>query len=561
MPTAPAQDGRDDRAHAPTAPARANFERFRSVQTVTPIQPGAGTASAKESPLVGSDDGAFPTTLRQALSPAAGNAPPPAHGNTVPASAGADQPATTAPLQQAGASADAAATLLPHAVKPLDADPLHPAATPAVAANSASPLPAPVQQNGADAAPPPEASAAPAAAAPGAPADTAPQISAALQDIAAARRVADPAGAKPARTAPTTAAPAVRPDTAPRRLAADDESLPQPTTAEGRRPDDAHRDSDVVPAAATATADPVAPPPDGTGTPPALVALPQALVALPQALATPPQAPATSPHAPAAQQPASAATVALPPGRGPVTAGPGVDRPTGQPDETSTGTDDTGPVRVGLPAKDGPPAAPAGEAPVRVVGAPVVTAPAATAPAAAPPQLAQPILPASVAGVGTATPADTARPGHMPDVAIDAPPGSPQFGPQLGERLLWLVRDGIHEARLQLNPRELGPVEVRLSVGDGAAQVSFSAQHAGTAAAVQQSLPQLRDLLAQQGLQLGQASVFHQPAGDGAAGGQQQAQHSGVPWGAAGGGGMDFDDVPPAATARVVGHGLVDAYA
>jgi flagellar hook-length control protein FliK len=147
-----------------------------------------------------------------------------------------------------------------------------------------------------------------------------------------------------------------------------------------------------------------------------------------------------------------------------------------------------------------------------------------------------------------------------PDLNIAAAPGSAQFGPQIGERVLWLVRDGLHEARLQLNPRELGPVEVRLAIGDGAAQVSFSTQHAGTAAAVQQSLPQLRDLLAQQGLQLGQATVSHQPAGDGQAA-QQQAQGSGGQPGWELSRGADMDDGLPLPTARVVGQGLVDAYA
>ena len=128
--------------------------------------------------------------------------------------------------------------------------------------------------------------------------------------------------------------------------------------------------------------------------------------------------------------------------------------------------------------------------------------------------------------------------------------------------MLWLVREGMHEARLQLNPRELGPVEVRLSVGDGAAQVSFSAQHAGTAAAVQQSLPQLRELLAQQGLQLGQASVFHQPTGDGDAARQQQAASGQPGWHGAGGqGSEELDAALPAAPARLLGRGLVDAYA
>jgi flagellar hook-length control protein FliK len=166
------------------------------------------------------------------------------------------------------------------------------------------------------------------------------------------------------------------------------------------------------------------------------------------------------------------------------------------------------------------------------------------------------------AGVGVPAPAPApAATVQVPEFSLAATPGSAQFGPQLGDRVLWLVHEGMHEARLQLNPRELGPVEVRLSVGDGAAQVSFSAQHAGTAAAVQQSLPQLRDLLAQQGLQLGQASVFHQPAGDGDAGRQQQAASGQSGWHGGGGQGPELDDTLPALPARLLGRGLVDAYA
>lgn len=200
------------------------------------------------------------------------------------------------------------------------------------------------------------------------------------------------------------------------------------------------------------------------------------------------------------------------------------------------------------------------------------TAPASSAPliAATPPSQPMPDFtalgaPALAAASGHAAPPPPtagidAPASALPDFHIVASPGSPQFGLELGERVLWLVRDGLHEARLQLNPRDLGPVEVRLSIGDGAAQVSFSAQHAGTAAAVQQSLPQLRDLLAQQGLQLGQATVSHQPAGDGQAA-QQQAQGSGGQPGWERSRGADMDDGLPLQTARVVGQGLVDAYA
>ena len=147
------------------------------------------------------------------------------------------------------------------------------------------------------------------------------------------------------------------------------------------------------------------------------------------------------------------------------------------------------------------------------------------------------------------------------ELPVAAAPGSPQFSQELGERLLWLVREGLHEARLQLNPRELGPIEVRIGVSDGAAQLSFSAQHAGTAAAVQQSLPQLRELLAQQGLQLGQADVSQQQAGAG-----QQTPQQGTSQQAAGeargsAAGMAAGGPVIGERVRVIGRGLVDAYA
>ena len=142
-----------------------------------------------------------------------------------------------------------------------------------------------------------------------------------------------------------------------------------------------------------------------------------------------------------------------------------------------------------------------------------------------------------------------------------ASPGSPQFSQELGERLLWLVREGVHEARLQLNPRELGPIEVRVGVSDGAAQLSFSAQHAGTAAAVQQSLPQLREMLAQQGLQLGQADVSQQQAGAGQQTPQQGTSQQAAGEARASAAGMAVAGPVIGERVRVIGRGLVDAYA
>jgi flagellar hook-length control protein FliK len=62
-------------------------------------------------------------------------------------------------------------------------------------------------------------------------------------------------------------------------------------------------------------------------------------------------------------------------------------------------------------------------------------------------------------------------------------------------------------AEIRLTPAELGPLRVRVSVEDGAANVTFHAQHAVTREAIEQALPRLREMLAENGLSLGQADV------------------------------------------------------
>ena len=65
-------------------------------------------------------------------------------------------------------------------------------------------------------------------------------------------------------------------------------------------------------------------------------------------------------------------------------------------------------------------------------------------------------------------------------------------------------------AEIRLTPAELGPLRVQVSVEDGAANVTFQAQHAVTREAIEQALPRLRELLAESGLSLGQTNVGEQ---------------------------------------------------
>lgn len=61
--------------------------------------------------------------------------------------------------------------------------------------------------------------------------------------------------------------------------------------------------------------------------------------------------------------------------------------------------------------------------------------------------------------------------------------------------------------RLQVQPPNLGPVDIALSIHNASATIQIVAQHPLTQAALQQSIPQLHTLLGQHGVQLARADV------------------------------------------------------
>lgn len=100
---------------------------------------------------------------------------------------------------------------------------------------------------------------------------------------------------------------------------------------------------------------------------------------------------------------------------------------------------------------------------------------------------------------------------------INTPVRDAAWGDKLGERVLMLSGNQVKTAEIKLTPADLGPLRVRISVEEGAAHVSFHAQHAVTREAIEQALPRLREMLADSGLSLGQADVSEQGVADGKA--------------------------------------------
>ncbi len=86
-----------------------------------------------------------------------------------------------------------------------------------------------------------------------------------------------------------------------------------------------------------------------------------------------------------------------------------------------------------------------------------------------------------------------------PALTVATPPGQQGFGAAVGERMIWMVRNDVQEARIQLNPRELGPLEIKLTLKGDQASVTLAAHHALTRDAITADVPRLRAMLAEQG--------------------------------------------------------------
>lgn len=119
----------------------------------------------------------------------------------------------------------------------------------------------------------------------------------------------------------------------------------------------------------------------------------------------------------------------------------------------------------------------------------------------------------AAAAVNTAQPQQTA-PSLPAQMSIAMPLQQSGWDQAMGERVVWMARSDIQQAQIQLNPRELGPIEIKISVQNDQTHVNFVAHHATTRDAIEAALPRLREMLGEQGLNLGQADVSQHSFGD-----------------------------------------------
>lgn len=85
--------------------------------------------------------------------------------------------------------------------------------------------------------------------------------------------------------------------------------------------------------------------------------------------------------------------------------------------------------------------------------------------------------------------------------------GSNTWSTALGKQVVWMANTNNQTAELHLNPPDLGPLKVTLTINDNQAQAMFVSAHQSVRAAVEAALPQLRSNLADNGISLSNTSV------------------------------------------------------
>ncbi|NUU00183.1 flagellar hook-length control protein FliK [Herbaspirillum robiniae] len=85
--------------------------------------------------------------------------------------------------------------------------------------------------------------------------------------------------------------------------------------------------------------------------------------------------------------------------------------------------------------------------------------------------------------------------------------GSAGWDQAVGQKVTWMVSGGIQSASLTLNPPDLGPMQVVLSVHNQQADATFITAQPEVKQALEAAMPKLREMMEQAGIQLGQATV------------------------------------------------------
>ena len=119
------------------------------------------------------------------------------------------------------------------------------------------------------------------------------------------------------------------------------------------------------------------------------------------------------------------------------------------------------------------------------------------------PPVASPIA-AQATDIGSSTPT---RGVPEPSAVVQTRVGERGWDQAVGDKLVWMVNQKHQVAQLHLNPPDLGPLKIAISLDQNQASAQFFSAHASVREALEVAMPRLREMLADSGITLGNTSV------------------------------------------------------
>ena len=128
------------------------------------------------------------------------------------------------------------------------------------------------------------------------------------------------------------------------------------------------------------------------------------------------------------------------------------------------------------------------------------------------------------------------------------------FAERLTQQIAVMLTQNAQHARIEVNPPDLGPVEVRVSMNGDEATIQLAAPHAATREALTDALPRLRASFADSGVALGHTGVFAQMPEQRQSGSAHNGERSAEPFA------LETEAVAASIPVHMIRLGLVDAF-
>lgn len=93
------------------------------------------------------------------------------------------------------------------------------------------------------------------------------------------------------------------------------------------------------------------------------------------------------------------------------------------------------------------------------------------------------------------------------EVRVDVPVGEKGWDQAVAQKVVWLANNHQQTAQLHVNPPNLGPVEIHITISGEQASTQFISPHASVREALESALPRLREMFADSGLTLANVNV------------------------------------------------------